>query len=410
MPNYTLADQHAKNYTTEILQAIDFWLATETGTPVDKTVDGITFHFRVIDGSLTKWFLEYLKTGDNLKHLLKADMDEMLSTIDDIRTLANGMSYEEQFIFFKFSKTRYLNVKHNGKKPRGVNEFDLDHFNYILHDIFITHGYEAKVKNNGKEENWFKKDIHVRSLHQRICPYCGRSYIFSIDVTSNGNSVMVKPQIDHYLPKSIYPWFAMTYFNLIPVCIQCNHKDCKGNNDPLTNYSRPLRMIYPYEYDDRLLKFEYELKGADYNDARNFKVRINYNGHAELEDGSRNHMMLDEFYKHHDEEVKSMYMQMMVLSSGARQYYRKMEVPANVLIPTPQLILGYRFSAENSQIQLLYKFRKDIYRLMTGSKVFKHLFDVKPLKPRKQKKHSCLERILRKLKVVGWKVKRIIRK
>ena len=67
MPNYTLADQHAKNYTTEILQAIDFWLATETGTPVDKTVDGITFHFRVIDGSLTKWFLEYLKTGDNLK-------------------------------------------------------------------------------------------------------------------------------------------------------------------------------------------------------------------------------------------------------------------------------------------------------------------------------------------------------
>lgn len=48
-----------------------------------------------------------------------------------------------------------------------------------------------------------------------VCPFCNRNWIFS------GKNATA--ELDHFYPKSKYPFLACSYFNLIPVCHTCNH-------------------------------------------------------------------------------------------------------------------------------------------------------------------------------------------
>ncbi|NDI78476.1 MULTISPECIES: HNH endonuclease [Psychrilyobacter] len=66
------------------------------------------------------------------------------------------------------------------------------------------------------------------------CPYCNATYLFDLKQRSkrggeSGNSDYFADQLDHYYPKSKYPYLAMSIFNLIPSCPTCNH--IKGNKE-----------------------------------------------------------------------------------------------------------------------------------------------------------------------------------
>lgn len=65
----------------------------------------------------------------------------------------------------------------------------------------------------------------VEYLNIRVCPYCNIDYVFT--AFSQKTSKGTRPDIDHIYPKSIYPWFALYLYNLIPSCKVCNQK--KGN-------------------------------------------------------------------------------------------------------------------------------------------------------------------------------------
>lgn len=67
-----------------------------------------------------------------------------------------------------------------------------------------------------------------------VCPYCNRQYIFTL------NNNEVRPQFDHYYPKSIYPYLAVSIFNLIPSCSICNQA-----KSTLDTYKEPI--LYPFE-------------------------------------------------------------------------------------------------------------------------------------------------------------------
>ncbi len=65
-----------------------------------------------------------------------------------------------------------------------------------------------------------------------VCPYCNRQYTFTVS-EENGSS---RPQFDHYLSKSEYPYFAVSLLNLVPSCGLCNQS--KGDKAP--------KVLYPY--------------------------------------------------------------------------------------------------------------------------------------------------------------------
>ena len=57
------------------------------------------------------------------------------------------------------------------------------------------------------------------------------------------------PDVDHWLPKSMYPALSCHPKNLMPVCHRCNSRECKGEKSPITLANhRPFDdWFHPYE-------------------------------------------------------------------------------------------------------------------------------------------------------------------
>jgi hypothetical protein len=53
----------------------------------------------------------------------------------------------------------------------------------------------------------------------RICPYCQQAYAFTLHVDEEK---VFRPTLDHYYAKSIYPYLAVSLYNLVPSCYTCN--------------------------------------------------------------------------------------------------------------------------------------------------------------------------------------------
>lgn len=73
-------------------------------------------------------------------------------------------------------------------------------------------------------------------LNVRVCPYCNRQYTFFLEKDG------IRPQFDHYFPKSLFPYLSVSLYNLIPSCSICNSK--KQN---LNTYNNIYDLYYPYE-------------------------------------------------------------------------------------------------------------------------------------------------------------------
>ncbi len=108
----------------------------------------------------------------------------------------------------------------------------------------------CKIKNKTIISNVFdyksltkkhKKDFAalILLLNVNVCPYCGRAFTTTIKKIGKrgGKNYIRTNQVDHYLPKSDYPWLALSIWNWIPVCGSCNlHKS-----------SSTKLFLYPYE-------------------------------------------------------------------------------------------------------------------------------------------------------------------
>lgn len=317
---------------------------------------------KVEPGGITEWFLNKIHNETYLRNLMVGDMDFLLSVIQEIEIERENRKVPVELMQQKMTQTLYhkLNPKFaKAKHKRKVTRY-VDSFHDVLTAIFVDYGYEG-YKDKKNKILVFDKVQHVSSLGLRICPYCGRSFIFHF--TNGGKDV--KPQLEHYLQKSLYPYLALSFYNLIPVCNICN-VDCKGTENPLIHtHKRPFRFIYPYEFRDDMLKFGYILKDGYYNRDSSFEVNINYGKNKELEAGSKDVMKLDAFYACHNHEAANIYRQLLLLKSHAQDHYRDLGLTPSYTTITPKLVLGFRFDSKSSQNELLYKFKKDIYQAMT---------------------------------------------
>ena len=117
--------------------------------------------------------------------------------------------------------------------------------------------YTSKEKSDELLNNIFRYDCLsqrkvvrdvLKKIKVTVCPYCNRQYIFTL---SKGKA---RPQLDHYYPKSKYPYLALSLYNLIPSCSTCNM--AKSSLDTMET-----PILYPYEEemgDD--IKFEIRKK------------------------------------------------------------------------------------------------------------------------------------------------------
>lgn len=82
--------------------------------------------------------------------------------------------------------------------------------------MMMAFGYDNFCKS---KKIWNAYEL-CKKLKVNVCPYCNREYTFTI---GNTKEKKVRPEIDHFFPKSEYPYLSCSLYNMIPSCHICNH-------------------------------------------------------------------------------------------------------------------------------------------------------------------------------------------
>jgi hypothetical protein len=199
-----------------------------------------------------------------------------------------------------------------------------------LYKILRDEIFENEYNNWGKRKKYGSYTF-VETLDLETCPYCNRNYIFIVDEESG----KLRPEIDHFYPKSIYPFLAMSFYNLIPSCPICNHTKSSKSAENLIN---------PYDVKDNDFKFTYkptdisfaQIESKKY-DTDNFEIEV-YGNKANVEV-----FKLVELYKQHKDIIVDLLMK--------KAYYPKSYIE--------ELEKNFGFTKDEIYRYLMCNYKKD---------------------------------------------------
>lgn len=176
-----------------------------------------------------KLFFEYLQTDnyEKLKGLVISRPEELLIFRNEILNILQPSDLYEANENFGQTAFGTLLVKH----------------------LFIY--------DNFRKSSICPELVTEMNLQNAYCPYCNYTRVQVIDLTDEQNQEIVRRaylDIDHFYPKSKNPFFAISFFNLIPSCHSCNSIE-KGDKDfSLNTHTNPFHKSYNnnhvFEIDD----------------------------------------------------------------------------------------------------------------------------------------------------------------
>jgi len=204
--------------------------------------------------------------------------------IEDILK-ANSTQLKEFIEYFKANHSNSIGAENQKKEDW-----------HPLYKILRDEIFEKEYNNWGKREKEYGAYKFVNTLGLKTCPYCNRNYTFVVD-EENGK---LRPEIDHFYPKSIYPFLAMSFYNLIPSCPICNH----------TKRSKvAVNLINPYDIKNDDFELTYKPTDISFSYIENKKYNMDS---FEIEFKKSNENIdifkLDELYKQHKDIVADLLM------------------------------------------------------------------------------------------------------
>lgn len=229
-------------------------------------IDNILFEYKSL---LSKWLL--IGAVDSAGNLMinkfqlkirgnKNQYQKMLSFVYDRfdQIIAAKPSEFDSFnIEFRRNFQIYIDQYDNAKKT-AKHSTQFGKFKATMVSFYSNFfSADTKLFKNKKltHGNWLTSNLGVN-----VCPYCNRQYTFTIS-TDNANT---RPQFDHFKPKSIYPYLALSFYNLVPSCPTCNHIKREKELD-----------IHPYEkgFGDEY-KFQLKTQNDEAIDKGNYEVLL----------------------------------------------------------------------------------------------------------------------------------------
>lgn len=107
---------------------------------------------------------------------------------------------------------------------------------------FYKHIIDAMRYNSIREREFLQ---YVRKLKINACVYCNTQ--FAITTTNSQGDFSGKYELDHFKPKSRYPFLCTSFFNLQPCCANCNKS--KYNKEALfCLYTKKYDNINPFNF------------------------------------------------------------------------------------------------------------------------------------------------------------------
>lgn len=152
-------------------------------------------------------------------------------------------------------------------KPDKYKEYHQDHFAQYDEDgpkaVNLSAIYKSIVEALHYDEvqaKIFPK--YAKMMGIRSCVYCNAQFAVSAKKgkTDRGKVFRSTYTLDHWQPKSKYPYMAVSFYNLYPCCSPCNQK--KSYKDPYwILYCKSSSESNPYYFkldDDTLLSYEFD--------------------------------------------------------------------------------------------------------------------------------------------------------
>ena len=314
---------HFKDYASKVQSAISVYLSKNPG----------------ISGSFTGRFLKELETSNTT-------------------TLGTGSSLETVLIGdFSQQKALINRIDAELKSEDTTSPGAQATFKSIMKNLFVDTFYE--------DRSFFDKNQHIARIGLDVCPYCGRISIIAVPhPTPTNPDTQVKPDIDHFLPKSEYPYLALNYFNLVPSCKTCNESPSKSTKDPIGPNRKHEYLMQPYEFRDEDIVFSYVPTTLSYKED-SVKTTMTCKN-SELDEGYKNWLTLEKFYEKHSDIVTDMYRQLVAVTSDKYKDYLidGLRIPRPFFQRVPEMLLGFNLDESLAPKKLFFKFKKDIFREM----------------------------------------------
>lgn len=178
--------------------------------------------------------------------------------------------------------------------------------------VFCYDRFSEKREKRKDGSTDYPRDIFrfLTMLGVGVCPYCNRQYITTVGCGDK----RVRPQLDHFISKSRYPYLALSINNLIPSCAVCN----------LLKLDNEDKMIYPYEEgieDNYVFRADFDkdditgpLTGAS-NAIHKYEVKLVQNNmrlddkYVERANNSIKNLALEKLYQSHSGYVADLHFQ-----------------------------------------------------------------------------------------------------
>ncbi|SHO58728.1 hypothetical protein [Vibrio quintilis] len=165
-------------------------------------------------------FLQYLSTPNKLKSIVTAKPDD----------------------FHVFEKEILLHIRPDDLfKKRGTTHSSTDFGKRLLSTIFNYERYR-------KTESCYNRYIKMK-FDSAICPYCNANSVTIVENTNDkGGEFRLLFDLDHFYPKSKYPYLALSFYNHIPSCKTCN-TTYKGSKDfKISTHIHPFHRCFDSSY------------------------------------------------------------------------------------------------------------------------------------------------------------------
>lgn len=126
----------------------------------------------------------------------------------------------------------------------------------FLHYHFIKHGFESGFQEKNVKYK-LPKDNLIEAIGIDVCPYCNRMFIYSSK--SLRKVKVAQAELDHFYSKELFPYLAISKYNLVPSCHCCNGHGAKFTTDAYNE-----GMVNPYEISnaDDYIDFRLRLKNV----------------------------------------------------------------------------------------------------------------------------------------------------
>lgn len=213
---------------------------------------------------------------DSSKDIIFKEINEELSKLNIKATIEDIFVADLETLKSIKKFLDKLNIIYDGYKKSKIN----DKGRYVNESIYKV----LYKKFDSLDKKWL-----INQLGITVCPYCNRDFI-------NNRKTSMGGQLDHFYPRSKYPIFALSLYNLIPSCSACNNIKRQNKID-----------VSPYDtsFDfDSEIRFSYIPLSADYlNDSTKLKVDIQYMN--KFKKNIKN-MQIDSAYEIHSDYVQEL--------------------------------------------------------------------------------------------------------